>query len=189
MTNQDLIGFTVLVVDEDAFLAKIIVSVLGAFEFGSVVHTTSLDEALDIMSARKVNCIVCDWLTADDKGLELVDFLRQDEQSPSPEVPIVLCTALTDLGNICGARDRGVSEIVAKPFSPKNLIEKVLAGLFRRRNFVAVDAYTGPDRRRREVTWDGEERRGKYGLNQDQIDSVMRKENTDSDDAEVAANG
>lgn len=189
MSAHDLISYTVLVVDEDAFLSKIIVSVLGAFEFGSVIHAKSYKDAMDIMTTRKINCVVCDWLTGDDKGLELVDFLRQDEDSPDPEVPIILCTAQTELTSICDARDRGMSEVVAKPFSPSHLIEKILAGLYRRRDFVAVEAYTGPDRRRRQAQWDGEERRGQYGLNQDQIDSVMQKEITAGDEQEAAANG
>lgn len=189
MSDQDLIGYTVLVVDEDAFLSRIIISVLGAFEFGSVIQARTIEEARGILAAGRVNCVVCDWLSEAGKGLELVKFLRQDENSPDPEMPVVLCTALTDLTRICEARDGGISEVVAKPFSPKNLIGKVLAGLFRRRTFVAVDAYTGPDRRRRNLAWDGEERRGQYGLNQDQIDSVMQKEITAGDDQEVAANG
>lgn len=189
MSDQDLIGLTVLVVDEDAFLSKIIISVLGVFEFGSVIQARTIEEALGILTTSRVNCVVCDWLNEAGKGLELVEFLRQDDNSPNPEIPVVLCTALTDLTSICGARDRGVSEVVAKPFSPKNLIEKVLAGLFRRRIFVAVDAYTGPDRRRRNLAWDGEERRGQYGLSQDQIDSVMQKEITAGDAQEMTADG
>jgi CheY-like chemotaxis protein len=189
MSQQDLIGYTVLVIDEDAFLAKIIVSVLGAFDFGSVIYGRSVEEARDILSTSRVDCVVCDWLSESGKGLELVDFLRQDENSPGPEMPIVLCTALTEMTNICQVRDKGISEIVAKPFSPKHLIDKILAALFRRRTFVAVEAYTGPDRRRRNLAWDGEERRGQYGLNQDQIDSVMQKEITADDDQEMAANG
>lgn len=189
MDDQDLIGVTILVVDEDAFLSKIIISVLGVFEFGSVIQARTLEEARGILATSRVNCIVCDWLNEAGKGLELVKFLRQDEKSPDPEMPVVLCTALTDLTSICEARDGGVSEIVAKPFSPRSLIEKVLAGLFRRRTFVAVEAYTGPDRRRRNLVWNGEERRGQYGLNQDQIDSLMQKEITAGDNREVAANG
>lgn len=149
MSDHDLIGLTVLVVDEDAFLSKIIISVLGAFEFGSVIQARTVAEAIGILATSRVNCVVCDWLNEAGKGLELVEFLRQDDKSPNPEIPVVLCTALTDLTSICGARVRG----------------------------------------RRNLTWDGEERRGKYGLNQDQIVSVMQREITAGDGQEMAADG
>lgn len=189
MNDQDLIGYTILVIDEDAFLSRIMVTVLGVFNFGSVIHARTFEDARAILATSKVNCIVCDWLDEAGKGLDLVKFLRQDKNSPDPEMPIVLCTAQTELNSICLACDHGVSEVVAKPFSPKHLIEKILAGLFRRRTFVAVEAYTGPDRRRQDTGWDGEERRGQFGLNQDQIDSVMQQEITAGDEEKAAANG
>lgn len=188
MSDKDLVGCSILIADEDAYISRILASVLNAFELGSVEEVRSFEEAVDVMRHKEISCLVVDWMDDGGSGLELVDYIRRDEQSPDNAMPIILLTARTELSCVYLARDHGVSEIVAKPFSASELLKKLLASLFRGRPFIEMDAYTGPDRRRRNRRWDGPERRGTYGLHQEQIDDVMREKDRDEIDAE-AANG
>lgn len=189
MNGKNLVGCTVLIADEDSYISRILASVLAAFDLGKIEEVRSFDEALAMLRHQDVSCIVLDWMDDGGSGLELVNFIRRDDQSPDREMPIILLTARTELSSIYAARDHGVSEIVAKPFSAAELLKKLLASLFRGRPFIEMDTYMGPDRRRRNRPWDGPERRGKYGLHQEQIDDVMREEKQKDGDRGDAANG
>lgn len=186
--EKELVGCSVLIVDEDSYISRIMASVLTAFDLGLVEEVRSFEEAVAILRHQEVSCLIVDWTDDGGSGLEIVNYVRRDEQSPDREMPIILLTARTELSSIYAARDHGVSEIVAKPFSAAGLLKKLLAALFRGRPFIEMDAYIGPDRRRRERSWDGPERRGAYGLHQEQIDDVMR-ENKEDDGEGDAANG
>lgn len=183
-TEKELVGCSVLIADEDAYISRILASVLAAFDLGSVEEVRSFEEAVSVLRHQDVSCLIVDWMNDGGSGLELVDYVRRDENSLNPQIPIILLTARTELSSIYAARDHGVSEIIAKPFSASEMLKKLLAGLFRGRPFIEMDAYIGPDRRRRNRSWDGPERRGSYGLHQEQIDDVMRESRQDGDQGE-----
>lgn len=175
-TEKELTGCSVLIADEDAYISRILASVLAAFDVGSVEEVRSYDEAVDLLRHQEINCLIVDWMNDGGSGLELVNYVRRDENSINQKIPIILLTARTELSSIYAARDHGVSEIIAKPFSAGELLKKLLVGLFRGRPFIEMTAYIGPDRRRQSRPWDGPERRGSYGLHQEQIDDVMRQQ-------------
>ena len=57
------------------------------------------------------------------------------------------------------ARDAGVTEFLAKPISPKSLYTRVHSIVTRPREFVRTKSYFGPDRRRHDLDFTGENRR------------------------------
>ena len=186
-TEKELVACSVLIADEDTYISRILASVLAAFELGSVEEVHSFEEAVSVLRHQDVSCLIVDWMNDGGSGLELVDYIRRDESSPNHKMPIILLTARTELSSIYAARDHGVSEIIAKPFSASEMLKKLLAGLFRGRPFIEMDAYIGPDRRRRNRPWEGPERRGSYGLHQEQIDDVMREPRPGDDQGEAAS--
>lgn len=175
MGDHGLERFSVLVVDGDSFMAGLTTSALSAFDLGGVADVRSGEAAKEYLRNEKAHCVILDLPIDAENRLDLVDYIRRNPASPNQQMPIILCTAETDLANICEARDHGVSEVLAKPFSTAELLAKLTSALFRMRGFVTEDIYTGPDRRRRDAGWEGPERRGSYGLAQDQIDEVMRE--------------
>jgi FixJ family two-component response regulator len=60
---------------------------------------------------------------------------------------------------VAEARDAGVTEFLAKPFSVTMLAQKLQTVIERPRQFVHTSTYFGPDRRRRGNTFAGQERR------------------------------
>lgn len=185
--EKELVGCSVLIADEDTYISRILASVLAAFDLGSVEEVHSFEEAVSVLRHQDVSCLIVDWMDDGGSGLELVNYVRRDENSINPQIPIILLTARTELSSIYAARDHGVSEIIAKPFSAAEMLKKLLAGLFRGRPFIEMDAYIGPDRRRRNRPWNGPERRGSYGLHQEQIDDVMREPRSQDDQGDAAS--
>ena len=78
------------------------------------------------------------------------------------DIPVILNTGVTDIDTIIMARDTGITEIIGKPFSPDQIHQKMHNALFNNREFINVDEYIGPNRRRRQQNnpeWDGENER------------------------------
>lgn len=170
-------GKTVLVVDEDANMAGILSTVLGELDVEWALTTPTVQGALEILATGRVDCVVLDWLRGAGQGLDLVKFIRSSSDSPARELPIIFCTADTAFEKIVAARDAGVSEIIAKPFSHAEVEAKLKAAMFRRRSFVRSEEFCGPDRRRSGRQWQGDDRRNKRHalLDQAEIDTLMDK--------------
>lgn len=167
---------TILVVDADSNSLSLMTSVLTDIGVRGVVNVPSVDRALEVLSTGRVDCIVMDWMEEGGQGLHLVRWVRMSPDSPASELPIVLCTAARSVQQIVDARDAGVSEVVAKPFSHSEVEKKLNAATHRRRPFVRSIDFAGPDRRRREANWPKGDRRNKkqFELSQAEIDTLMR---------------
>ncbi|MBO6633648.1 MAG: response regulator, partial [Parvibaculum sp.] len=79
-------------------------------------------------------------------------------------VPIIMVSGHTDLASVERARDIGVTEFLSKPISARSLYERLIQVLDRPRQFVETPTYRGPDRRRRNTPFAGEDRRGGVAL-------------------------
>jgi DNA-binding response OmpR family regulator len=93
-------------------------------------------------------------------GIEFVDLVRTSRKSPNPYIPVIMVTAFTDRERVEKARDHGVTEFLAKPFTVESLLSRLAAIIEKPRAFVRTADYFGPDRRRRASTsYNGPERR------------------------------
>ena len=169
----DFASLSVVAVENNPFERKLLLGVLQAFDFKTVIPCSSADQALKEISRGEVHCVITEWVLAEKSGIDLIRGIRHATKSVSADLPILMCTGYTEIDRIVKARDAGVDEILAKPYSATELYRRLYATVFKKRPFIAVDTYVGPDRRRRQREFDGEDRRGKMGLSQDQIDSVM----------------
>lgn len=176
MVRSPFSSLKVLIVDQDSFAANLMNQVLLSFELGGIHAERRLSSAIEAIKETKVDLVLCDWLIDEDYPLALIDFIRKDPDCPNHKIPIIMCTGFTEISRVIQARDSGVNEIIAKPIAPHNVLKKLQAVVSSGRQFVASDAYVGPDRRRRAIDHGGPERRGKYGLKQEQIDTVMNEQ-------------
>lgn len=176
MVSSPFTSFSVLIMDQDSFAARLMNQVLLSFEFEHMHVATRLERGIELLHSEKIDIILCDWLINEENGLEFIDYVRRGKETPRPDIPIVMYTGLTELNYIMLARDAGVNEILAKPIAPHQVMKKLNNALFSKRSFVKHDSYVGPDRRRHKAGFQGQERRGLFGLEQDQIDAVMNKQ-------------
>ncbi len=114
--------------------------------------------ALNLFKQTKPDLLIVDWEMFDMSGL---DFVRAVRSSPvNPYVPVIFMTALTTEKRVNEARDCGITEFLAKPFTARTLCEHIEAIVERPRGFVESDNYRGPDRRRKhDAPYTGVERR------------------------------
>lgn len=158
-------NLSVLVADRDYRTASLVQRLLFSFGFRHMDITTSGESALTLLRERSYDILITEWNMAPVDGLSLVKAIRnaKDDERLRRDVPIIMLTARTDIDSVSSARDAGISEYVAKPFSAKTISNRIIQIIDNPRAFVeAPPDYVGPDRRRKGAPPPGKsERRGK----------------------------
>lgn len=182
-------GMKVLIVDGSPFMRAILRNLCRGFGVGDVLEANDGTEALAMMRNTRVDFILCDLKIQPLDGFDLTRLIRASADSPNPLVPIIMLTSETHARNVGRARDVGVTEFLAKPVSAESLLQRMIYICENPRNFVRVNGYFGPDRRRREVDPVDGEKRGKgprepvinnrngeadgWGLTEDEIQRIL----------------
>ena len=169
MNDYDFSMFTVLIAEDSAHMRRLLATVLRAVGVGTILQTTDGGEAIEIMKrmstepekvgVSSVDIGMSNWLMEPVDGLTLLRWLRGHKESPDRFMPFVMITGFVDRKRLEEARDYGVTEFLAKPYSVQSLVSRLLAVVDRPREFVMAPEYFGPDRRRRAQDYAGPERR------------------------------
>ena len=139
----------VLVVDDNAHMRKLVITILQAFGVVQIAEAESADRAWQSLRDSNPDVIVLDWVMEGMTGIELVRLIRSNPQAPNPFVPVIMLTGHTSLDHVRQARDAGVNEFIAKPVSVKTMMSRLVSVIEHPRPYVRTGAYFGPCRRRR----------------------------------------
>lgn len=166
---MDLSRISVLVVEDSPFIRSLLVNSLRVLGVGSIKSVDDGGEAIEFLKLVKenpmkagmmgVDMVVSDWEMSPINGLMLLRWIRRHKDSADRFLPFVMLTGYSEPKRVQEAREMGVTEFMSKPFSVNTLAEKVTSVIFRPRLFVHTNAYFGPDRRRRKMDFEGEDRR------------------------------
>ncbi len=144
----------ILVVDDNAHMRKLVVTILQAF---GVVHI--FEAAWESLREHNPDIIILDWVMEGMSGIELMKMIRANPASPNPFVPVIMLTGHTSLDHVMQARDAGINEFIAKPVSVKTMMSRLSSIIEHPRPYVRTTVYFGPCRRRRQDEHRGPERR------------------------------
>jgi DNA-binding response OmpR family regulator len=78
---------------------------------------------------------------------------------PIAWVPIIMVTGHGERHYIETARDAGITELLRKPVSPRDLYARIVEVVERPRAFVKSQIFIGPDRRRKRLHGEYKQRR------------------------------
>lgn len=145
---------------------------MDAFGVKKIAVCETLETAEKTFFSSEVDCIFVDFMMENRAGIDFIKKIRSKHSAKNDlELPIILNTGMTDRDTIVMARDAGVTEVIGKPFSPDQVFQKLHNAINNRREFIDVDEYVGPNRRRRTeniTDWQGDEdRRGSAVNNQE----------------------
>lgn len=158
MPNYNLSRIRVLVVEKHASMRKIIRDVLLELGVKNVMLAETPAAAFEMFREQPADLVLTDWAPGFD-GLKFLELVRRSDDSPNAYAPVVMVTAYTELRHVCQARDAGMNEFLAKPFSAKLIYYRIKAIIENPRLYVRNSDYFGPDRRRRRATFEGYDRR------------------------------
>lgn len=139
----------ILVVEDLLPILGLTKSVLNVFGFKNLVSARNGEEAFQLFCEEEPDLVITDWIMEPGDGVELIRKIREDEASPNPYVPIILMTGYSNRMRVENARDIGITEFLAKPYTARDLYNRIVQIIENPRQFVKTGNFFGPDRRRR----------------------------------------
>ncbi len=155
----DLEEISLLVVEDTFPMLVLAKSLLHIFGFRNILTAKSGEEGYELYQQYKPDLIITDWFMEPMDGIDLTKKIRTDEKSVNPYIPIIMISGYASRPRVEAARDNGVTEFVIKPYTAKDLYNKIIQLVEHPRPFVKCDDFFGPDRRRKVGNYDGPFRR------------------------------
>ncbi len=147
MQAYDLKELSILVLEKHLLIRRLLTDVFSEFGVPAVQSTPDPDVAWEMFNSFPPDIILSDWTDGLD-GMVFPTRVRQDPESPNPFIPVIVCTANTELHHICTARDTGMTEYLANPVSARTIYSRICSLVENHRPFIRISGFFGPDRRR-----------------------------------------
>ena len=155
----DFHKLNLLVVDANRTMQSLERSVLRAFGIDNVTSFSDGEEAFQSLQKEPQDIAIITWLMPPINGVEFTRRVRSSPNRLTRFLPVIMLTAYSDKRRVLMARDAGVTEFLVKPFTPRALYAHIASIVEHPRPFVECDAFFGPERRRKELEFPGEDRR------------------------------
>jgi len=124
----------ILLVEDDAPLVALLSYHFEREDF-EVASTPDGEEALILARESPPDLVILDWMLEGVSGIEVCRRLRR--MSETANVPIIMLTARGEEADRIRGLETGADDYVTKPFSPRELVARVLAVLRRVRPALA----------------------------------------------------
>ncbi len=120
---KQLSHLSVLIVDDNSLSRQTMKMLLDEIGVAQTVSTTDGESALALLTEidGKVDLVLCDWKMPGLSGFGLLKRVR----SSFPELPFIMVTGNASAESVDAARSRGVTDFIAKPFSPQTFRQKL----------------------------------------------------------------
>ena len=138
---------TVLVLDDNGASLDILSQVVSGFGVKQLYRAESVPDAQALIRTKTFDLIISDVQMPVTDGIEFIEWLRKQSGETNRYVPVILVTGHTRTSQIRKLRDAGSNYVVAKPITPKVLLERIYWVAREERAFIECDTYVGPDRR------------------------------------------
>ncbi len=159
MAVYDLERLSVCVIEDNVYVRRILARLLRQLRVGRIELADNGEEAIANFKAMAQNpamraelapdIIISDLVMVPVNGLLLLRWLRGAKESFNRMVPFIMLSGAADQDYVTASRDLGCTEFLAKPFSALTVYKKLLEVIDYPRQFIATQAYFGPDRRRK----------------------------------------
>ncbi|UTW54201.1 response regulator [Kordiimonas sp. SCSIO 12610] len=169
MSDYDFDRLNVLLAEDSPFIRSLLINSLKVLGVGNVYALEHGGDAINFLQqvknepmkvgVQQIDIVISNWDMSPVDGMMFLRWVRRHKDSPDRFVPFVMITSYTEPERVLQAREMGVTEMLAKPFTIKNIGEKLTSIIERPRQFVHTKDFFGPDRRRRRMNIDGPDRR------------------------------
>jgi len=150
---QDFANKRILLVDDHTHIRTIFTSILNGLGMFRLSTADRSDRALLTLEAEPIDLVITDFNMPGLSGIGLAQRIRQEIRSKNPRfnpsIPIIMVTSFGTKKCLMAARDAGVDEFLAKPFTTLGVAERIDSAVNMRRPFIVADNYVGPCRRRK----------------------------------------
>jgi DNA-binding response OmpR family regulator len=131
---------TVMVLEQSDHGRKITSQILRGFGIRDIHACRSLDEARALTRQLELNLIIADPGALDGEGMEFLRWLRRANGNVNRFVPIILASGHSTGAAVILSRDAGANFFVARPFTPKVLLDRIMFVARDKRPYVEAEA-------------------------------------------------
>lgn len=142
---------SILLLDDAPQGLDILNQVFNGFGARNINRANSVGAARQHVMANEVDLIVATDQLSEASAYDFVSWLRRMEGNANVFTPVIIVSGHTRRANVGKARDCGANFMVAKPLSPRVMLERVIWVAREKRPFLEAGDYVGPDRRHREA--------------------------------------
>jgi len=122
-------NFRVMIVDDNRPVRHLVRSILLAFGVAHVDEADDGGDAIRRLLKETPDLVITDLEMAPMNGLEFTRQVRQNPQSPNPNLPIIVMTSYTEKERILEISRVGLTEVMAKPVTPKLLSRNITTAM------------------------------------------------------------
>jgi len=120
-----LSGVGIVAVDDNANTRRLIKELLLAFGARDLRIAKDGETALQMISAKRPDLILCDWHMEPMDGISFLRHLRHKRSGEAARTPAIMLTAHTKPEVVKASMDAGANHFVAKPIVPANLLKRI----------------------------------------------------------------
>jgi DNA-binding response OmpR family regulator len=141
---------SVLLLEETTLGMSVLVQILNGFGARKLHRCDSVEKAEKVVRENDLDLLIIDAMGRSGAGYDFVRWLRRSGNRPNCYAPVVLTSAHTPAAAVVKARDCGAHIVMAKPLTPKAMLDRIIWVARAGRRFVECDTFVGPDRRFKE---------------------------------------
>lgn len=116
---------SVLIVDDQEFVLKIVTTILTKIGFGDIRTATNGGDAMAAIEESVPDLMICDIGMKPVNGLELLKSIRQNDSGKIRKIPLMFLTGEFSQELVEKATDLGCDMFLLKPISPVKLQAKI----------------------------------------------------------------
>ena len=126
MAVYDLERFHILLVEDNGYIRNVLENLLRQFRVGRVATASNGQEAIAYLqmvakqgaaARRDLDVVISDMIMNPINGLLVLRWLRSAKESPNRFLPFIMLSGAADSEYVISARDSGLTEFMAKPFT------------------------------------------------------------------------
>jgi two-component system, chemotaxis family, chemotaxis protein CheY len=145
--KQRLRSLKVLIVDDNAFMRKIVRDLL--FDLGIRDTADAADGIAALGAIRKAipDLVILDCDMPLLNGFGFVRIVRTPGVFPYSDIPIIMLSGYGERTHVLEAERLGVNEFLTKPVSAKALFQRIVSVVMKPRNMIQIDGCYRPEPR------------------------------------------
>jgi len=137
----------VLLVNDNPQALEALSAMVRGFGVRKQFKANSGAEAMHIVKTQELDLVIIDSAMSDMDGYDFVHWLRREAQPEARFTPVIMLTGHAARTMVEKSRDSGANFVMAKPFTPEILLQRIFWVAKDERQMVIAEQYVGPDRR------------------------------------------
>ena len=126
----------ILLVDDEVQLRSLIGATLKHEGF-DVLSVAGAHDAMEMLKRNEIDLVLTDIVMEDGNGITLLEHIRAEQ----PQIPVVIVSAISDLGVAVDSMRRGACDYLLKPFRRGDLLATVQRALDHRQALHELQIY------------------------------------------------